>query len=157
MNILFYAPEYRPNLSNMIRSAEFFGFKKVYIYDKNNLLNPPKNNKTSRAEMNHLAKVWTAGAIEHIEICNIENPTEFIHSYSGRVIGTLVDKQAIHLQDFSFQKEDLIVMGSEKEGLPETLEKLMTESIYIPQRGVTNCLNVSVTLGIILHEALKNF
>ena len=67
MKILLYAPEYRPNLSNMIRSAEFFGFSEIYIFDKNGLLDPP-HNKVSRADMNHLARVWTAGAIEHIQI-----------------------------------------------------------------------------------------
>ena len=51
MNILLYAPEYRPNLSNMIRTAEFFGFEKIFIFDENKLLDPPKNKaSTSRYE-----------------------------------------------------------------------------------------------------------
>ena len=67
INVLLFAPQYRPNMSSMIRSAEFYGLDKVYIYDKNGLLDPP-NNKTSRADMAHLARVWTAGAIEFIDI-----------------------------------------------------------------------------------------
>ncbi len=154
MNILLYAPEYRPNLSNMIRSAEFFGYKKIYIYDNNDLLNPP-NNKTSRAEMQHMARVWTAGAVDHLELEVISNPLEFITQYKGRVIGTMLDKSAQHLADFEFEKDDLIIMGSEKEGLPKEVANSTTQNIYIPQIGVTDCLNVSVTLGIVLHEAQK--
>lgn len=154
MNILLYAPEYRPNLSNMIRSAEFFGYKKIYIYDKNDLLNPP-NNKTSRAEMQHMARVWTAGAVDHVEIEIVANPIEFIESYDGRVIGTMLDKTAVYLSEFEFEKNDLIIMGSEKEGLPIEASSITSANVYIPQIGVTDCLNVSVTLGIVLHEAQK--
>jgi len=83
MKILLFAPEYRPNLSNMIRTAEFYGFKKIYIYDKNGLMNPPSN-KVSRANMNHMARVWTAGAIEHIEIKVVDDVGSFITEHQGR-------------------------------------------------------------------------
>ncbi len=154
MEVLFYAPEYRPNLSNMIRTAEFYGLKKVFIFDKNNLLNPP-NNKVSRAEMNHMARVWTAGAIEHIEIEAVENIEDFLKNYNGRKVATLVNEKATTLSNFTFEKEDVIIMGSEKDGLPAEIETLCEQSIYIPQRGYTNCLNVSVTFGIILHQAIS--
>lgn len=153
MNILFYAPEYRPNLSNMIRTAEFYGLKKVYIFDKNNLLSPP-NNKVGRAEMEHMARVWTAGAIEHIAIETIDNIETFLKTYEGRKVATLVNEKATTLSDFTFEPEDLIIMGSEKEGLPTEIENLCEEAIYIPQRGHTNCLNVSVTFGIVLNQAI---
>jgi len=154
MEVLFYAPEYRPNLSNMIRTAEFYGFKKVSIFDKNNLLSPP-NNKVSRSEMKHMARVWTAGAIEHIEIKTIENITDYLRNYSGRKIATLVNAQATKLSEFTFQPNDLIIMGSEKEGLPIEVEDLCEQAVYIPQIGHTNCLNVSVTFGILLNKAIS--
>lgn len=153
MNILFYAPEYRPNLSNMIRTAEFYGLKKVYIFDKNNLLAPP-NNKVSRAEMEHMARVWTAGAIEHIKIETVKNIEDFLNNYHGRKVATLVNEKATTLSNFIFEKEDLIIMGSEKDGLPIDIESLCNQTIYIPQKGHTNCLNVSVTFGIILNKAI---
>ncbi len=154
MNVLFYAPEYRPNLSNMIRSAEFFGLKKVYIFDQNQLLFPP-NNKVSRADMEHLARVWTAGAIEHIEIESIADVAEFLKNYSGRKIATLVNEKATPLSDFTFEPNDLIIMGSEKDGLPIEIEERCDQSVYIPQRGHTNCLNVSVSFGIVLNQAIR--
>jgi tRNA G18 (ribose-2'-O)-methylase SpoU len=155
MQILFYAPEYRPNLSNMIRTAEFYGLKKVYIFDKNKLLSPP-NNKVSRSEMEHMARVWTAGAIEHINIESISDVEQFIKNNPGRAVATLVNDRATALADFAFEKNDLIIMGSEKNGLPPAIEAMCQQAIYIPQVGHTNCLNVSVCFGIILNRALEN-
>jgi len=155
LNALLYAPEYRPNMSSMIRSAEFYGLKTIYIYDRNNLLSPP-NNKTSRADMQHLARVWTAGAINHIDIEIVENPIEFFKDYQGRKVATLVNEESSELNDFQFQENDLILFGSEKEGLDEEAIELMDASVYIPAIGHTPCLNVAVTFGIVMHQAFSS-
>ncbi len=153
VNALLYAPQYRPNMSSMIRSAEFYGLDTIYIYDKNGLLDPP-NNKTSRADMNHLARVWTAGAIEFIDVVKIDDIQSFLSDYNGRKIATLLDINAQHLSDFAFQPNDLIILGSEKDGLEENALPLIDESVYIPAFGNTPCLNVAVTFGIVIHQAI---
>ncbi len=153
MDLLLFAPEYRPNMSSMIRSAEFYGFKRIYIYDANELLKAP-DSKKGRANMEHMARVWTAGAVEHIDIVIIEDPLVFLQAYQGRKIGTLVNEQAIHLNDFVFQKEDLILFGSEKEGLPEGIIQELDAAVYIPAMGHTNCLNVAVSFGIVVNRAV---
>ena len=152
VNILLYAPEYRPNLSSMIRSAEFFGHQRIYIYDQNNLLEPPTN-KVSRADMNHLARVWTAGAIEHIQLELVQEPKAFLIAYSGRVIATHVSPTAQLLGSFRFYQNDLVIMGSEKDGLPKEIIAQCEQSIYIPAIGKTPCLNVAVSLGVVLYAA----
>lgn len=154
MDVLFYAPQYRPNLSSMIRSAEFYGLKKVYIYDANNLLLPPTQSKKARAEMAHMARVWTAGAIEFVEIIKIVDVHAFLSDYSGRKIATLLDENAQHLNNFQFKPNDLIIFGSEKEGIPDGLITNVDEGVYIPSLGKTPCLNVAVTFGIVIHQAL---
>lgn len=156
MNVLLVAPEYRPNLSSMIRSAEFYGLDKVYIYDANSLMLPPTHSKKARADMAHMAKVWTAGAIDHIEIEKIENLEHFLQHYAGRKVATLVDTTAQNLQDFAFEANDLLLFGSEKAGLPEAILPLIDHSVYIPAVGHTPCLNVAVTFGIVLHQALHS-
>jgi tRNA G18 (ribose-2'-O)-methylase SpoU len=156
MNVVLVAPEYRPNLSSMIRSAEFYGLDKVYIYDANSLLLPPTHSKKARADMAHMAKVWTAGAIDHIEIEKIEDLEVFLTNYEGRKIATLVDTTAQNLQDFAFEANDLLLFGSEKAGLPEAILPLIDHRVYIPAVGHTPCLNVAVTFGIVLHQALHS-
>lgn len=156
MNVLLFAPEYRPNLSSMIRSAEFYGLDKVYIYDKNKLMLPPTHSKKARADMAHMAKVWTAGAIDHIEIIKIEEDiNDFLRNYEGRKVATLVDEKAKHLNEVQFEANDLLIFGSEKEGLEPEVLPLIDQAVYIPAIGHTPCLNVAVTFGIVLHQALK--
>jgi tRNA G18 (ribose-2'-O)-methylase SpoU len=156
MDLLLFAPEYRPNLSSMIRTAEFYGFKRIFIYDKNDLIKPPTNKK-GRADMAHLAKVWTAGAIDYIEVMQVENPVAFFENYKGRKVGTIVNQTAKHLNDFQFQKDDLLIFGSERDGLPSEMIELLDEAVYIPAIGQTDCLNVAVTFGIVIHQALASF
>ncbi|APD05993.1 hypothetical protein UJ101_00446 [Flavobacteriaceae bacterium UJ101] len=153
MNVLFYATEYRPNFSNMIRTAEFYGLRKVYVFDQNNLLKPP-HNKVSKSEMEHMAKVWTAGAIDFIEIIQLDNIRSFLTEYKGRTIATMVDVSATSLEEFTFLKDDLLIMGSEKEGLPLDVANLCNEKLYIQQRGHTDCLNVSTAFGIFLNKMI---
>ncbi len=152
MNILLYAPEYRPNLSNMIRTAEFFGFEKIFVYDKNELLEPPKN-KATRADMNHMARVWTAGAIEYIKVEKVIDLRSFLELYPGRKIATCIQPEAQLLGSFLFEKKDLLIMGSEKEGLPDEVVLLCDHILHLPSKGHTDCLNVSVSLGIFLYAA----
>lgn len=153
-NALLYAPQYRPNMSSMIRSAEFFGLQKLYIYDANGLLDPP-NNKTSRADMNHLARVWTAGAIEYITIEKVTDIEAFLAGYPGRKVATLLDASAQHLAAFQFQPDDLILFGPEREGLPAATLTHIDQRVYLPAHGHTPCLNVAVTFGIVLHAAVQ--
>lgn len=153
MDLLLYAPQYRPNMSSMIRSAEFYGFKRIYIYDENDLLKPPENKK-GRANMEHMARVWTAGAVEFIDIILVEDPIAFLQAHQGRKIGTLVNDSAQHLNDFEFHKDDLILFGSEKNGLSPQAIELLDAAVYIPALGHTNCLNVAVSFGIVVNRAI---
>ncbi len=154
VNVLFYAPQYRPNLSSMIRTAEFYGLDTVYIVDDNNIILPLTHSKKARADMAHMARVWTAGAIEFVTINKIEDPNTFLQNYKGRKIATLVDDSAQFLSDFEFQEDDLIIFGSERDGLPENILPLIDQSIYLPTKGNTSCLNVAVTFGIVLNQAI---
>lgn len=155
-NVLFYGPQYRPNLSSMIRTAEFYGLSTVYIVDCNNLLRPRTESKKARAEMDKMARVWTAGAIEFVSINKIEDATDFLKNYSGRKIATCLDPKANYLDEFQFKENDLIIMGPEKEGLPTELLSLVDYATYIPAIGNTSCLNVAVTFGIVLHQAFQS-
>ena len=154
MNLLLYAPEYRPNTSSMIRSAEFFGFERIYIYDQNGLLKPPINKK-ERAHMEHMARVWTAGAIHHIEIVHLDDPLAWLRAYPGRRVGTLVRETADRLNAFQWQADDLILFGSEKNGLPPDVVALLDAAVYIPSLGHTDCLNVAVSFGVVVQRAVS--
>ncbi|MEO0897592.1 MAG: TrmH family RNA methyltransferase [Bacteroidota bacterium] len=151
--VLIHAPQYRPNLSSIIRTAEFYGLKRVYLYDHFGLMKEPTSKK-QRADMAHMARVWTAGALDHIEIEVIIDDASFLQNYTGRVVGTLVDPTATPLPSFDFKENDLLVFGNERDGLPEELLPFLEEKVYIPQRGHTDCINVAVSFGVVLDRAI---
>lgn len=153
-SVLIHSPQYRPNLSSMVRTAEFYGLKRIYVVDRFGLLKKPTNKK-QRADMAHMARVWTAGAMDHIDIITIEDELDFLQSHTGRVVATLVDQGATTLSDFTFEEEDLIVFGNERDGLPDSLLSSFDARIYIPQRGHTDCINVAVSFGIVLDRAIN--
>ncbi|MCI4667575.1 MAG: TrmH family RNA methyltransferase [Bacteroidia bacterium] len=137
----------------MIRTAEFYGLKKVYVYDSFKLLKTPESKK-ERANMAHMARVWTAGAIEHIEIEIVEDDLQWLADWQGRKIATLVDPSAQVLREFSFHDGDLLIFGNERDGLPKELADGLDHALYIPQKGITDCINVAVSFGIFLERAL---
>ncbi len=155
IEVLFVSPEYRPNLSNMIRTAEFYGLTKVYVYDENGLLSPPSS-KITRADMDHMGRVWTAGASDFIEIITIKDLYPFLEKYEGRKIATVLDPTATVLGKFRFEQKDLLIMGSEKEGLSHSIISLCDNRITIPAKGSTDCLNVSTSFGIFLHKFIND-
>lgn len=152
--VLIHSPQYRPNLSSMIRTAEFYGLKKVHVFDRFGLLRPPQTKK-ERANMAHMARVWTAGAVEYIDIKIIEDDAKWLENWHGRKVATLVDVSAQPIHQFTFQEDDLIIFGNEREGLPVELSSHFDERVYIPQRGTTDCINVAVSFGIFLDRALS--
>ncbi|WBM75624.1 TrmH family RNA methyltransferase [Saprospira grandis] len=153
LSALLHAPQYRPNLSSMIRTAEFYGLKKIYIYDQNDLLLPPGKSKFARAEMEKMARVWTAGAIEHIEVIPVLDVADFLANYPGRKMATWVDPSAKMLHEVQFEAQDLLIVGNEKTGLPEEVAPLIDQKIYIQGHGQTSCLNVAVSFGILMQTA----
>lgn len=153
MKVLLYAPQYRPNMSSMIRTAEFYGLDRIYIYDENQLLKPPVTKK-DRANMQHMGRVWTAGAVDHIEIVLVENPIDFIASHKGRKVGTLLSSDSQPLNTTSPYDSDLLIMGPEKTGLPNQIVALIDEAVCIPHKGHTDCLNVAVSFGIFMNKWL---
>jgi len=59
------------------------------------------------------------------------------------------------LQNVSFPKRSLILMGKEQQGLSAELIALMDRCIEIPQLGVIRSLNVHVTASIVAWEYSK--
>jgi len=155
MKLLLYAPEYRPNMSSMIRTAEFYGLQEVFIYDKNGLLATPKTKK-ERANMQHMGRVWTAGAVDHITITLVDDPRQFVNAHPKRVVGTVLSESAIPLRAATPNADDLLILGPEKAGLPDDILSSIDLGVTIPHRGHTNCLNVAVTCGIVLHHWLDH-
>lgn len=65
--------------------------------------------------------------------------------------------QSIALQDFEFSSDQKValVFGNEVFGVSEEALSLADAAVEIPQFGTKHSFNVSVTMGIVLWEAIK--
>ena len=114
----------------------------------------PKIEATGHSRTRALKKV-SADSFFHIAFERIEEPGAFLASLSGRKVATVPDQQATPLTEFRFRVDDVVVFGSEGRGISPELLALCGERVTIPQRGVTQSLNLGVATGIILFEFLR--
>lgn len=56
---------------------------------------------------------------------------------------------------FAFKKDDLILMGRESAGVPEEIHEIVDSRLLIPMKNGMRSLNMAVSAGMVLGEALR--
>ncbi len=56
---------------------------------------------------------------------------------------------------FAFKKDDLILMGRESSGVPEDVHQVSDARLLIPMKNGMRSLNMAVSTGMVLGEALR--
>ncbi len=134
------------NAAAVWRTAEAFGFQKIYlVYSKEKAINPKKIGKASSASANKWLSFTT--------FRNTDECYKKLHKDGYKIYATVLDKEATNLQssDFNLQKIAM-VFGNEHRGLSEEAIKGADEKIYIPMKGMVQSLNISVTAAILMYE-----
>jgi tRNA (cytidine/uridine-2'-O-)-methyltransferase len=72
----------------------------------------------------------------------------------GRLV-LFTTKGATALTDTAFRPDDTLLFGSETSGVPDHVHAVADARIFIPIRPETRSLNLSVSAGIGLFEALR--
>jgi tRNA (cytidine/uridine-2'-O-)-methyltransferase len=78
----------------------------------------------------------------------------FERQVSGRIL-LLTTKGAAPLFEARFEHDDILLLGSESEGAPDTVHARADLRLRIPQVRGTRSLNIAVAAGIALAEALR--
>ncbi|WP_461630205.1 TrmH family RNA methyltransferase [Labilibaculum euxinus] len=132
------------NLGTIIRIADWFGIK--HIFCSRNTVDL-YNSKVIQATM---------GAISNVNIIYTDLE-ELILKYKTPdfpVYGTFLEGEIIY--NCQLQKKGFIIMGNEGKGVSETIQKLVTNKLYIPDfpngQATSESLNVSVAASIICSE-----
>lgn len=73
---------------------------------------------------------------------------------AGRLI-LFTTKGATSLDQFRFQPDDILLFGKETAGAPDYVHASVDARVVIPIRPETRSLNLSVSAGIALWEALR--
>jgi 23S rRNA (guanosine2251-2'-O)-methyltransferase len=133
------------NFGAIIRTAECAGVHAVVI---------PKKGS---AQINPDAVKTSAGALHTMPVCRNEELTEAVKFLkdSGLHIVAATEKTKNIYHNARFDAPLAIILGSEEKGISEKILELADEKIKIPLKGKIESLNVSVTAGILIYEAVK--
>jgi len=99
----------------------------------------------------------SSGALSRLLVCrekNTINTITALQAHGVKVIATSL-KDGTPISDLKLTAPLCICLGSEGNGLHRTVVEACDEVGYIPQKGETDSLNVSVAAGIMLYEASR--
>jgi TrmH family RNA methyltransferase len=134
------------NLGTIIRSADAFGAKAVFVSKGSADV---YSDKTIRATM---------GSIFHLPIIdniNIENTLNSIKKEKISVFAASL-RGGRYLNDVKFPDKSAIVIGNEASGLRNETENLANTLVKIYMTGDAESLNAAIAASIIIYEATKN-
>lgn len=139
--ILLYKIQDPQNLGNLFRTISALGFSKVALTVEDTA---PISEVVSRA---------SEGAINFLNFSNIKKPLNFLKMARERgfkIYGATME--GVPAWKIEFEKNLVLILGSEGKGIPEPYKKLCDNLISIPLKGPVKSLNVSTAGGIILYE-----
>ena len=133
------------NLGAIARTAECAGVHAIVVPAKGSAQINPDTIKTS------------AGALYNIPVCresSLLQTAKFLQS-SGLQIVCCTEKTNNYIYEPDYTVPTAIVMGSEDDGVGNELIRIADHLAKIPMFGQIESLNVSVSTGIILYEAIR--
>jgi 23S rRNA (guanosine2251-2'-O)-methyltransferase len=74
---------------------------------------------------------------------------------SGLVLVAITEKTEKTMYDVDFTVPVAMVMGSEEDGISTELMGIVDEKVKIPMAGRIESLNVSVSAGVAIYEAIR--
>lgn len=137
-----------PNLGGLARTCEVFNLGCMTI--------------CSEAFLNDNAFLTAAASAEkwlpliNLPVCDIEI---FLISYKKlgyKIIGLEQTANSITLREFKFTEKIVIVLGNEKEGIPQNIINMIDHCVIIPQFGEIRSLNVHVSAALMLWEIVNS-
>jgi len=133
------------NFGAIVRTAECSGVQAIIVPEKGS------------AAINGDALKTSAGALHNIPICrefNLKATIQYLKNCGLQIVGcTEKTEEMIYQPDYSLPTA--IIIGSEEDGISPEYLKLCDHKAKIPINGTIGSLNVSVSAGVILYEAVR--
>ena len=144
MRLVIFQPDIPQNTGTMIRTAACFNIS-VDIIEPCGFVWSDKHLK--RAEMDYQS---LAHVVRH------KSWEDYIANNKHRRLVLLTTKGDCAYSDFSFQKNDALIVGRESSGVPSEVHSVVDARLFIPMynKGARS-LNVAVSAAIVLSEGLR--
>ena len=134
------------NIGAIIRSAHASGFDGVLL------------TRERSAPIGGTAAKSAAGAMSHIDICQVTNLAQALQSLKkvgAWVFGAIKDADAQSLYKADLVFPACVVVGSEGSGIRPLVRKQCDVLLSIPMEGQLDSLNSSVAAGVIMFEMMR--
>ncbi len=145
------------NAASIIRSCDHHGIQDLHVFESRNRFNfPSEPLPTDFADP-------TEGAHRRIDIHRYQPQNEAetlaqIHRFKAqgyRIAATSLRPGYVDLTECTMDEKLLLCFGTEEQGLSDTLHDAADLYVRIPMVGMTQSLNVSVSVALCLHELRK--
>lgn len=143
MKIALYQPDIAGNVGTMIRLGACMGIN-IDIIEPCGF--PFSKEKIRRSGMDY---------IDHVKITRYASFEEFKEKNKKSRVVLLTTKSEQSYIKFSFKKDDILMVGRESAGVPDTVHKNVEARILIPMKNKMRSLNVAVSLSMVLGEAMR--
>jgi 23S rRNA (guanosine2251-2'-O)-methyltransferase len=133
------------NFGALARTAECAGVDCIVIGDKGN------------APITSDAMKTSAGALSLLPVCrekDLKKTIKFLHE-NGIMVVACTEKGTKNIYEVEFNRPVALIMGSEEDGISETLLRDADELVRIPLKGKIESLNVSVAAGVAMYEVVR--
>lgn len=133
------------NLGAIIRTAECAGASAVIIPERR------------AAHITETVVKTSAGAVEYLPVARVTNLASFIEQLKKLnvwVVGVEGSSEMAYTE-FDYSGPVALVFGSEGHGLHRLVRERCDAVVSIPMLGRINSLNVSVAVGVVLFEAVR--
>jgi TrmH family RNA methyltransferase len=134
------------NLGTIIRTAEAVSAKGIVLIDN---CTDPFDISAVRASMGALFSLSLIRARSE-EFINLVKKSPYL------LVGTS-DKGAVDYRKIHYDKNTILLMGSEREGLSTDLINACNHLVYLPMTGMSDSLNLAIATAICLYEIQNQF
>lgn len=142
MRLALYEPDIPQNTGTLMRLAACFNLPVDIIEPCGFVFN---DQKMRRAGMDYL---------NIVDYTRHDSWEKFYKCRRGRIV-LLTTKGSEPYQKFTFQNDDILLLGRESAGVPDFVHQAADARLRIPMRPETRSINVAVSGAIVLGEALR--
>lgn len=142
MRLALYSPEIPFNVGGVLRLGACMGVPVDLIEPMGFAWD---EQRVKRAAMDY---------IHHVEIARHRDWAAFEAQQRGRLV-LLSTRSATPIYDFAFDAADTLLFGRESAGVPDDVHHRADARIRIPMRPGLRSLNLAMSAGIALTEALR--
>jgi tRNA (cytidine/uridine-2'-O-)-methyltransferase len=143
MNLALYQPEIPQNTGTLLRLGACLNVAVDIIAPCGFVWN---DKKLQRAGM------------DYMDLANVKHHASwaaFLNTYANRRIVLLDAKATTSYYDFSFQEDDILLLGQESCGVPDNVFDSLPNRVVIPMQNGVRSLNVAVAGAMVVGEAIR--